>query len=134
MHAMCQKKKRSVSALTGIATFFHGGCPGKTLMREVLERPDGRLSRTPFQGEMLVISELSVTAHALRSPSCPPGGTDLVALRDEVAHAMTATCFFFFGHLLASLQPDWDDRAQFVSPLHSLLRKAFRSIIIILLF
>ena len=93
---MCQKKKRSVSAFTGIATFFHGGGPGKTLMREVLERPDGRWSRTPFQSEMLVISELSVTVHALRSPSCPPGGTDLVALRDEFARAMTAT-FFFFG-------------------------------------
>ena len=99
----CVNKKRSVSALTGIATFFHGGGPGKTSVREVLERPDGRWSRASFQGEMLVISELSDTAHALRSPSCPPSGTDLVALRDEFARAVTAAwCWWSFARVTSA--------------------------------
>ena len=69
---------------------------GRPSVREVLERPDGRWFRAPSHGEGLVINELSVTAHALRPPSCPLVGTDLAGLRDELARTGVG------GHLLAS--------------------------------
>ena len=74
---------RCVPALTGETLSSTAGVLERPSVREFLERPDGRWSTTPCHAEMLVINELSVTAHALRLPSYPPVGTDLVVLRDE---------------------------------------------------
>ena len=62
-------------------------------------------SEPPSDGEVLVIKELTLTAHALSPPSCPPVGADLGNL-DEFARAMTAT--WCGWSLLASPQLAWD--------------------------
>ena len=70
-----------------------------------------------------VINELSITAHALRPPSCPPMGTYLVALR-------AARCGWSFARVTSAclgLQ-----RCRLANePLHSMHQKAFRSIAVV---
>ena len=60
-------------------------------VREVLKRPDGQWFRNPSLGKVLVICEVSVTVHVRRAPNCPPLGTDLAGLRDELA-CVTSAC------------------------------------------
>ena len=91
------------------------GVLGRPSVREVVERPDGRWFRTPSHGEVLN----SVTAHALRPPSCSLVGTD-------------PWCGWSFARITsAGLR-----RCRLASqPLRSMLREApRRTFVIVLLF
>ena len=84
------------------------GVLGRPSVREVLERPDGRWFRNPSHNEVLVINELSVKAHSLCPPSCPPDGTDLACLREDLACAKAPTwCGWSFARVTSTSLRRW---------------------------
>ena len=78
---------------------------GRPPVREVSQRPEGRWFRTPSLGEALVICELPVTGHIWPTPTW----------REFMTNSHT--------HLSLTLSPRKE-------PLHSMLRKAVRSVFV----